>query len=101
MKTLQELHKEISANKDLQKAYAAAIENDAVLDFVKANGCDVTEDDIKEYISGIKKDDDTPLSVEDIENVSGGGLICKTVSVYKKMSKMAKKKGLIPDWYPC
>ena len=37
MKTLQELHKEISANKDLQKAYAAAIENDAVLDFVKAN----------------------------------------------------------------
>ena len=100
MKTLQELHKEISANKDLQKAYAAAIENDAVLDFVKANGCDVTEDDIKEYISGIKNDD-TPLSVEDLENVSGGGTICKTVSIYKKVSTNAKKKGLIPDWYPC
>ena len=100
MKTLQELHKEISANKDLQKAYAAAIENDAVLDFVKANGCDVTEDDIKEYISGIKNDD-TPLSVEDIENVSGGGVICKTTSVYKKMSTMSKKEGWIPKWYPC
>ena len=71
MKTLQDLYTEIMASDELKKAFAQAAKDNKVADFLKAQGCDATEDEFKAFLTE-KAKDDKALSEEDLENVAGG-----------------------------
>ena len=71
MKTLEDLCKEISTSEELKKAFAQAAKDNKVADFLKAQGCDATEDEFKAFLTE-KAKDDKALSEGDLENVAGG-----------------------------
>ena len=71
MKTLEDLYKEVMASEELKKAFAQAAKDKKVADFLKANGCDATEDEFKAFLTE-KAKTDQPLSEDDLENVAGG-----------------------------
>ena len=73
MKTLEDLYKEVMASDELKKAFAQAAKDNKVADFLKAQGCDATEDDLKAFFEE-KTKDDQPLSEDELENVAGGRL---------------------------
>ena len=73
MKTLQDLYKEVMASDELKAAFAQAAKDKKVADFLKAQGCDATEDDLKAFFEE-KTKDDQPLSEDELENVAGGRL---------------------------
>ena len=74
MKTLEDLYKEVMASEELKKAFAQAAKDKKVADFLKAQGCDATEDEFKAFLTE-KAKDDKALSEGDLENVAGGGLL--------------------------
>ena len=93
MKTLQDLYTEIVASEELKKAVAQAAKDNKVADFLKAQGCDATEDEFKAFLVE-KAKDDKALSEEDLENVAGGLFdICvePDVSVPKTASRIMCK----------
>ena len=71
MKTVQDLYKEVMASEELKKTFAQAAKDNKVSDFLKAQGCDATEDELKAFIQE-KAGSDKPLSEDDLENVAGG-----------------------------
>ena len=71
MKTLEDLYKEVMASDELKAAFAQAAKDKKVADFLKAQGCDATEDELKAFIQE-KAGSDKPLSEDDLENVAGG-----------------------------
>ena len=71
MKTLQDLYKEVMASEDLKKAFAQATKENKGADFLKANGCDATEDEFKAFLTE-KAKTGKALSEENLENVAGG-----------------------------
>ena len=73
MKTLEDLYKEVMASDELKKAFAQAAKDKKVADFLKAQGCDATEEEFKAFLVE-KAKNDKALSEEDLENVAGGGL---------------------------
>ena len=74
MKTLEDLYKEVIASEDLKKAFTQAAKDKKVADFLKANGCDATEDEFKAFLVE-KAKTDKALSEEDLENVAGGRIV--------------------------
>lgn len=79
MKSLQELFDQIMASDDLKKQYAQSAQNDTLLDFAKSLGVETTLDEIKEFIKE-KMNQDTPLSLDDMEAVAGGGAVCDMIN---------------------
>ena len=73
MKTLQEVYEEIKESDDLKRALAEAVKAGKVTEFLKAHGCDATEDELKEFVAE-KAAQDKPieLSDEELEKVAGG-----------------------------
>ena len=71
MKTLEDLYKEVMASDELKAAFAQAAKDKKVADFLKAQGCDATEDEFKAFLVE-KAESDKALSEEDLENVAGG-----------------------------
>jgi len=71
MKTLEDLYKEVMASEELKKAFAQAAKDKKVADFLKAQGCDATEDEFKAFLTE-KAKTDKALSEEDLENAAGG-----------------------------
>jgi predicted ribosomally synthesized peptide with nif11-like leader len=71
MKTLQDLYTEIVASEELKKAFAQAAKDNKVADFLKAQGCDATEDEFKAFLTE-KAKTDKALSDDELENVAGG-----------------------------
>ena len=71
MKTLQDLYTEIMASDELKKAFAQAAKDKKVADFLKAQGCDASEDEFKAFLTE-KAKIDKALSEDDLENVAGG-----------------------------
>ena len=74
MKTLQEFYEEVKKSDDLKKALAEAVKAGKVTDFLKANGCDATADEMKEFVVG-RIVEDKPmreLSDDELEMVAGG-----------------------------
>ena len=71
MKTLQDLYTEVMASEELKKAFAQAAKDNKVADFLKAQGCDATEDEFKAFLVE-KAKDDKALSDDELENVAGG-----------------------------
>jgi len=78
MKTLQDLYKEVMASDELKAAVAQAAKDNKVADFLKAQGCDATEDEFKAFLVE-KAKDDKALSEDELENVAGGGAICENI----------------------
>ena len=73
MKTLQDFYEEVKASDDLKKSLAEAVKSGKVTEFLKANGCDATADELKEFVAG-KAAQDKPIELgeEELEHVAGG-----------------------------
>ena len=74
MKSLQELYEEVKASDDLKRALAESVRAGKVTEFLKANGCDSTFDELKEFVAE-KMNSDKPLeefSEEQLGLVAGG-----------------------------
>ena len=74
MKTLQELYNEVIASEELKKEYLQAVSDKKVGTFMKAHGCETTAEEFKTFlVEQSQKTADKELSVEELENVAGGG----------------------------
>ena len=69
MKTLQELYHEIIASEELKAAFLEAAKSGKALEFLKEQGCEVTEDELKAFLS---KKNSGELSDEELDDVAGG-----------------------------
>jgi predicted ribosomally synthesized peptide with nif11-like leader len=85
MKTLQEFYEEVKTSDDLKKSLAEAVKAGKITEFLKAQGCDATADELKEFVVG-KTAQDKPMreiSEEELEHVAGGGsfdsALCSTL----------------------
>ena len=74
MKTLQELYNEIIASEELRTAFAEAAKGGKALDFLKAQDCEVTAEELTAFL----KSKTGELSDEELDNVAGGGCNDKT-----------------------
>ena len=72
-KTLVDLYCEVGGSEELLKAFAEAAKAGKVLDFVKANGVEATEEEIMAFKAGDSAD--ALLSVDELADAAGGG--CK------------------------
>ena len=72
MKTLQELYNEVIQSDELKKEFLEAGKNGKAEEFIKAHGCDATLDEIKAFLEAQAKAN-KKLSVDELENVAGGG----------------------------
>ena len=69
MKSLQDLYKEIINSDELKKAFTEAAKTGKVLEFIKAQGCETTEEELKDFLSKQTGE----LSDEELDNAAGGG----------------------------
>ena len=67
MKTLEELYNEICADESLKEQLKAAAEENKVEDFFKAHGCEVTADELKDFIESKKE-----VSLDELDSAAGG-----------------------------
>ena len=73
MKTLQEFYEEIKNNGELKKSLAEAVKSEKITEFLKANGCDATIDEVNKFIAeNTAKDQTIELNEDDLEMVAGG-----------------------------
>ena len=77
MKTLQELYNEIIASEELKAAFAEAAKNGKAMDFLKAQGCEVTAEELAAFL----KSKTGELSDEELDNVAGGKCSKRSVDV--------------------
>ena len=68
MKTLQELYKEIINSDELKKAFTEAAKAGEALEFIKAHGCETTEEELKAFLSKQSGE----LSDDELDNAAGG-----------------------------
>ena len=73
MKTVQELYSETVTSDELKKAFVEAMKAGKLGDFLKAHGCEATEEEIQEFIE-TKAAEETPieLSEDEVKHVVGG-----------------------------
>ena len=69
MKTLQELYNEITASDELKAAFADAAKGGKAAEFLKAQGCEATAEELAAFLKGQKSGE---LSDEELDNVGGG-----------------------------
>ena len=70
MKNLQELYAEIIGSDELKQAFVAAAKEGKVAEFLKAQGC---ESSVEEITAFLKETADQPLSDAELDSVTGGG----------------------------
>ena len=68
MKTLQELYKEIINSDELKIAFTEAAKAGKALEFIKAQGCETTEEELKAFLSKQSGE----LSDDELDNAAGG-----------------------------
>ena len=64
MKTVQELYSEVIASAKLKKAFVKAMKANKLEDFLKANGCEATAEEVQEFLEA-KAAADTPIELTD------------------------------------
>ena len=69
MKTMQELYKEIIAGDELKKAFVEAAKNGKVAEFLKAQGCQATAEEIKAFLA---EQENGQLADEELDSAAGG-----------------------------
>ena len=73
MKSFQDLYTEIIQSDELKKAFVDAVKADRVLDFLKEQGCDVTPEEVREFLEEkAAENDPLELSAERLREVAGG-----------------------------
>ena len=77
MKNLQELYAEIIGSDELKQAFAAAAKEGKVAEFLKAQGCEATAEEIKTFL---KEKADQQLSDDELDSVAGGACNNHTLS---------------------
>ena len=75
-KKLEDLYCEVSGNQERMKAFAEAAKAGKVADFVKANGVEASEEEIRAFKAG--KTPDETLSVDELANAAGGETCSET-----------------------
>ena len=71
MKNIEELYKEVMENEALKAEFITAYKEGTVGDFLEAHDCDATVEEVEEYVKGQR---DEELSLDDLDNVAGGGI---------------------------
>ena len=71
MKTIQELYSEIMNNEELKAQFIEAAKAGKQEEFLKANGCEATLEEVKTFLEA-KQSEDAPLSFDELENAAGG-----------------------------
>lgn len=72
MKTLQDLYSEVLKSEELKKEFVEAAKEKKIEEFLKANGCDASAEDLAVFL----KEQQTKageLSDNELDNVAGGG----------------------------
>ena len=69
MKTLENLYQEIQANEQLKEAFVTALKENTVEDFLKANDCEGTVEDVMKFMNSKREGE---LCDDDMEKVAGG-----------------------------
>lgn len=64
MKTVQELYSEVITSDKLKKAFVKAMKANKLEDFLKANGCEATAEEVQEFLEA-KAAADTPIELTD------------------------------------
>ena len=64
MKTVQELYSEVIASDKLKKAFVKAMKANKLENFLKANGCEATAEEVQEFLEA-KAAADTPIELTD------------------------------------
>lgn len=70
MKTLDELYVEVLSNDELKKEFIGISDENAILDFAKKNGCDVTLEELNAFFKA--KAEERELSDSELEEIAGG-----------------------------
>ena len=73
MKTLEELYNGILADEGLKEQLKSAAKENKVEEFLKAQGCEATTDELKEFINSKKE-----VSLDELDSAAGG---CATEDV--------------------
>ena len=71
MKTIQELYNEVMGNDELKAKFIEAANAGKQEVFLKENGCDATLEEVAAFLKA-KAEEDTPLSIDELENSAGG-----------------------------
>ena len=76
MKTMQELYSEIVASDELKSAFVEAKKENKLEDFLKAQGCEATVEEVEEFIE-TKATEDTSIELSDDElrQIAGGSFV--------------------------
>ena len=69
MKTLENLYQEIMENEEKKTAFAAALKENKIEDFLKANDCEGNVEDVMKFMKNKKEGE---LADDDLEKVAGG-----------------------------
>ena len=67
MKTLKELYNEIKSDEDLKEQLKAAAKENKVEEFLKAEGCEATIDEVKAFVASKKE-----VNVDELDSAAGG-----------------------------
>ena len=70
-KTLQELYDEVVKDEKLIKEFTAAEKEGKIEEFVKAHGCNATEEELQKFLAS-EITDEKELSSEELDKVAGG-----------------------------
>ena len=72
MKTIEEFHKEVLADSNLKAQCAEAIRGGKLDEFLKAQSCAATADEVKAFLES-KKEASKEVSFEELDSTAGGG----------------------------
>ena len=67
MKNLEELYRDILSNEELKAQFAEAIKAQKLEEFLKAQGCKATPEEVKEFLESQKD-----ASVDVLDSIAGG-----------------------------
>ena len=71
MKTIQELYNEVMASEELKAQIIEATRTGKTEEFLKEHGCDARMEEVAAFLKE-KSEEDTPLSMDELENSAGG-----------------------------
>lgn len=71
MKTIQELYNEVLKSEELKKAFSEAVQNNTVEDFLKAQGCEASMEDVAAFLKE-QQAKTGELADNELDNVAGG-----------------------------
>lgn len=75
MKTMEELYQEVLGSDELKNAFAQAVSEGRIEEFLKENGCEASPEEVKAFLQE-KQAKEGELSEAELDAVSGG---CSTI----------------------